>query len=325
MKTIRALALSSALIASLAACANGSASGSSDDGSSADGLQKVAFGLFPSSAVAAVQLGIDKGFFEEQGIDLEMVLGQGSAAQLPALSSGSLQFMLTSPTTPLVATTQGLDIKIVSGYAKNRADIVTDSVAVMVPKGSPIKSAKDLEGKTVSVNALGSIGDIGIREAVAQDGGDPDKVTFVQLGFPEVPAQLESGQIDAGMAGPPFMQQILSAGGAVASDFIQLAHLGGAELVIAASGDFVESDPETVKKFDAALAETLDYAETHLDEVREQLPELLGTDPAIAAKTDFIEYDAELDVAAIDQFAELLAKYDIVDTKPVVDDAVWTP
>lgn len=319
----------SVLIATLAlsGCASGSISGGASTSGGASGnanLKDVTIGLFPSSAVGAIQLGINKGYFEEEGMNLKMLLGQGSAAQLPSLSSGSLEFMLASPITPMVATTQGLDVKIVSGYARNRPEMVEDSVAVLVGPNSSIKSAKDLEGKTVSINALGSIGDIGIREAVALDGGDPSKVNFVQLGFNEVSAQLESGDIDAGMVGPPFMQQIVADGGKVISDFIKDAELGGAELVIAASGALTEKDPELVDGFVAALDKTLDYAEGHQDEVRDLLPEALGTSPEAAAKTDFIEWNAELNSDALNQFADLMTKYDIVDTRPDIAKTVWS-
>lgn len=328
IKTTRKLSAAALIAAlSLTGCAQGSISGGANSGSGSkgdSGLTKATIGLFPSSAVGAIQLGINKGFFEEEGIDLEMLLGQGSAAQLPSLTSGSLEFMLASPTTPLVATTKGLDVKIVSGYAMNRPDIVEDSVAVLVGPKSDIQSAKDLEGKTVSINALGSIGDIGIREAISLDGGDPTKVNFVQLGFNEVAAQLESGEIDAGMAGPPFMQQIIANKGKVISDFINVSKLGGAELVIVSSGALTEKDPELVAGFSAALDKTLTYAEENQDEVRMLLPEVLGTSEEAAAKTDFIEWNADLDVDALNQFADLMKKYGLVEERPDIDQTVWS-
>ena len=326
-KTMRLLGAGALLTLALSGCASGSISGGENTAAAATSgnsdLRNVSIGLFPSSAVGAIQLGIDRGYFEEEGMNLELLLGQGSAAQLPSLSSGSLDFMLASPTTPLIATAQGLDLKIVSGYASNRPEIVEDSVAVLVGPGSDIKSARDLEGKTVSINALGSIGEIGIREAVELDGGDPNKVTFVQLGFNEVGAQLESGQIDAGMAGPPFMQQIVADGGSIISDFIQDAGLGGAELVIASSGALTRDNPELIESFVAALDKTLVYAEEHQDEVRGLLPSVLGTAPESAAKTDFIAWNAELDVAALKQFADLMEKHGVVENRPDVESTVW--
>ena len=322
-RTFRNLTMS-AVAAALAVtgCSSDSASGDASAASDSE-LQEVTIGLFPSSTVAAIQLGIDQGYFEEEGIDLEMLLGQGSSAQLPSLSSGSIEFMLSSPTTPLLATTQGLDLKIVAGYGKNREEIVEDSVAVLTAEDSNIESAKDLEGKVVAINALGSIGDIGIREAIELDGGDPDKVTFVQLGFNEVAAQLESGEIDAGMAGPPFMQQITDQGGEVISDFIQEADLGGAELVMVSSAALIEEDPELVEGFVRGLDRTLEYAEQNQDEVRDLLPEVLDTSPEAAENTEFLEWDAELDTEALEQFAHLMDKYELVDSKPSIEETVW--
>ena len=324
----RLLAAGALATLTLTGCASGSISGGADQPAAADGgsdLRDVTIGLFPSSAVGAIQLGIDKGYFAEEGIDLELLLGQGSAAQLPSLSSGSLDFMLASPTTPLIATAQGLDLRIVSGYATNRPEIVEDSVSVLVGPDSDITRARDLAGKTVSINALGSIGEIGIREAVALDGGDPASVTFVQLGFNEVGAQLDTGQIDAGMAGPPFMQQIVADGGRVVSDFIQDAELGGAELVIASSGALTREDPELVADFVAALDKTLKYAEAHQDEVRDLLPQVLGTSPEAAAGTDFIAWDAHLDVDALKQFADLMVSHGVTETRPDVESTIWAP
>ncbi|MGW5071971.1 ABC transporter substrate-binding protein [Rhodococcus sp. NPDC004095] len=320
-RTLSVLAGSAALALALTACSSGSNDGAPPKSDS--GLDVVKVGLFPSSAVGAFEIGMEQGFFADHGIEVELVMGQSSAAQLPAVNSGGLDFVLASPTTPLVASSKGLDVPIVSGYAKNRPDTVNDSVAVLVGAGSDIKSAKDLEGKRVAINALGSIGEIGIKEAVAQDGGNPDRITFVQLGFDQVAAQLASGQIDAGMAGPPFMGQILSSGGTIVSDFIPAAGLGGAELVIVGGRKLVDANPDLVERFTAALDETLTYAEEHQDEVRALLPKVIGTDPAVAAKTEFIQWDAALDVDAIDQFSTLLVKYGVMNKEPG-ENVVWT-
>lgn len=316
------------LALTLSGCASGSVDGSTPAaaGSTSEGLTKVTYGIFPSNTVAAMQVAIDKGYFKKQGIDLELVVGAGSsAAQLPALASGELDFMLASPVTALTATTQGLDVRIVEGVTQNDPKIVEDSTAVVVGASSTIKSARDLEGKKVSVNALGSIGEIGIREAVAKDGGDPKKVTFVQLSFPEVAAQIEAGQIDAGMAGSPFMQQVVSKGGRVVSDFIQEAGLGSNELVTISSGKLVEGDSDKVKRFTAAMKEALPFLTENNDLIRDAMPAALGTDPAAAKKAQLSLYNPDISKETIQLFADLLVKYGIVSTKPDVDKVIWKP
>ncbi|MDF1477688.1 ABC transporter substrate-binding protein [Leifsonia sp. H3M29-4] len=315
------------LALALSGCASGSIDGGSTPEETASGeLTHVTYGLFPSSTVAALQVAIDEGIFEEHGIDLELVVGAGSsAAQLPALTSGELDFMLASPVTALTASAQGLDVRIVTGVTQNDPETVEDSTAVVVGAGSSIESAKDLAGKTVSVNALGSVGEIGIREAVELDGGDPSTINFVQLSFPEVAAQLEAGQIDAGMAGSPFMQQVIGAGGRVVSDFIQETGLGANELVTIASGQLVDSDPELVAQFSEAMTAALSFLHDNNDLVRAAMPEVLGTDPAAADRAKLSIYDAGLDNDTIQLFADLLFKYKIVETEPDVAAIVWQP
>lgn len=329
IKKTRAAAVGAmALALTLSGCASGSVDGSASTAatSGSAGLIKVNYGLFPSSTVAALQVAIDKGYFEKQGIDLKLVVGAGSsAAQLPALATGELDFMLASPVTALTATTQGLDVRIVDGVTQNDPKTVEDSTAVVVGAKSTIKSARDLEGKKVSVNALGSIGEIGIREAVAKDGGDPAKVTFVQLSFPEVAAQIEAGQIDAGMAGSPFMQQVVAKGGRVVSDFIHDTGLGANELVTISSGKLVDSNTDLVKRFTAATKEALPFLTANNDLVRAAMPAALGTDPAAAAKVQLSLYNPDVSKETIQLFADLLVKYGIVSTKPDVDKVIWKP
>jgi NitT/TauT family transport system substrate-binding protein len=310
----------------LSGCSNGSVSGgTATTGATSSALTHVTLGLFPSSAQAAFQVAIDQGIFKDEGLDLELVVGQGSAAQLPALSSGSLDFMLASPITPLLATTQGLDIKIVSGYARNNPDVVDDSTVVVAGKDSPIHSAKDLAGKTVSVNALGSVGEMGIKEAVEKDGGDPSTIKFVQLGLSEVPAQVAAGQIDAGMTGSPFIQQVLDKGGRVVSDFITASGLGGSELVIASSGNLISKDPAKVKAFVAAMGKMATYLNEHHQAIIEMMPKVLGIPAAVAAKSQFMIWDSTIHQDALGTFATLMLKFGIVKKLPDVNATVWTP
>lgn len=327
---IQALAVAGAAMLGLTACASGSVSGGNPAPTSSAGaggsaaLTKVTVGLWPSSAVAAFELGKQEGIFAKHGVDLEIVLGQGSAAHLPAVSSGAMDFMVASPITPLTATQRGLDVKIVSGYARNNPDVADDST-VVVSKKEDIKRPKDLAGKRVSINALGSIGEIGIKEAVELDGGDPNTIEFVQLGLNEVAAQLDGGQIDAGMTGMPFTQAIVASGGHLVSDFIKEAGLGNAELVVVGGGKTLADKPEVTKNFVAALAEALPYANANQDKVRALLPAMLGTKPEVAEKLVFMDWNADLDEAAIGRFADLMAKFKIVDAKPDVAQAVWKP
>ena len=320
--------VAAALALSLAGCAGGSVDGSSAAPAaqnSEGGLIPISIGVFTSPSVAIIQAGEDQGFFEEHGFDVEIIQAASSAAQLPALDSGKIQFMLASPVSPILANTQGLDVQIIAGYAQNDPATVNDSTALAVAAGSAVQRPKDLEGETVSINALGSIGEIGINAAVEADGGDPSKITYIQLALGDVPAALASGQISAGMTGAPWLDQVEAAGGSVLSDFIQEDDLGKNELVIAGNGTFAKEHADETAEFVAALEETYEYANTNHEALASLLPSILNIPEKAAQGQVWMTYSPELDRSVLDTFAELMTRYEIVPTEPDMDAVIWKP
>lgn len=325
MSLARVLALtcvSAAVAVSLVGCAAGSVDGSTTKETQA-GLTPIAVGVFTSPSVAIVQAGVDQGYFKKHGFDVEIIQAASSAAQLPALDSGKIQFMLASPVSPILANTQGLHVQIISGYAQNDPSTVNDSTALVVGAGSTLTSPKQLEGKKVSINALGSIGEIGIDAAVAADGGDPSKIHYIQLALGDVPAALASGGIDAGMTGAPWLGQVEAAGGHLLSDFIQEDGLGKNELVIAGNSTFAKDHPDKTADFVAALDETYSYANANHDALAALLPSILNIPEKAAKAQVWMKYSTELDPTVLNTFAELMTRYKIVSTEPDMDAVIW--
>ncbi|HET8926852.1 MAG TPA: ABC transporter substrate-binding protein, partial [Microbacterium sp.] len=115
---IAAFAAAAAL--TLTACSSGTLSGDETKAPETDGpteLTKVTVGLLPIAPAAAVQLGIDEGIFEKHGLEIAVETGQGGAALLPAVSSGTIEFAVGNPQSVLVAASQGLPMNIIAGYS----------------------------------------------------------------------------------------------------------------------------------------------------------------------------------------------------------------
>lgn len=315
--------ITAAVALSLAGCAGGSVDGGAAAPSAEGGLTPISIGVFTSPAVAVLQAGEDQGFFKDHGFEVEIIQSASSAAQLPALDSGKIQFLLASPVTPILANTQGLDVQVIAGYAQNDPTTVNDSTALVVGAASPLQSPKDLEGKKVSINALGSVGEIGINAAVEADGGDPSTIEYIQLALGDVPAALASGQIDAGMTGAPWIGQVEAAGGSVLSDFIDENGLGKNELVIAGNGTFAAENADLTREFVAALDETYDYANANHDALAALLPAILNIPEKAAQAQVWTSYSSQIDPDVLDTFAELMTRYEIVPTEPDMAAVIW--
>jgi NitT/TauT family transport system substrate-binding protein len=165
--------------------------------------QKIVYGFSASTAFANAFVAANEGLFKKHGLDVEMKLVPNSATTPAALMAGSLQ--IATPTAPntMQAVEQGLDLVVLAGggyYTKGMED-----VAIMVRPDSPIKTAKDFEGKRVSTPGLNAFLHVLFRKWMAENGGDYKKVTFTENAFAQSIDVLRSGQVDGILAVQPFL------------------------------------------------------------------------------------------------------------------------
>jgi NitT/TauT family transport system substrate-binding protein len=267
----------------LAACGGGGdGGGSSGDGDG--GVREVSVGMLPILPTAALYAGIEEGFFADRDIEITVETGQGGAALLPAVMSGQMDFATSNPVSLLQARGEGLDVRVIGHWTSALSEGDTDINGVVATSASGIASAAGLEGKRVAVNTLNGMGGLTIREAVRQDGGDPDAVEFVELPFPDMPAALDAGNVDAVWVPEPFLSTLVAAGNQVVSYSSKESVEGHPTQLFFTSGALIESDPALVEDFTAALEETLTFAEDNPDAVKAQISQVLPQLPPEAAQ-----------------------------------------
>jgi len=199
-----------ACLAVLAAGATACGSSGTPPAKSAPGQKdKVAASVIAIVDVAPIYLGKQKGFFDQQNIDLTLSTSQGGAAIVPAVVSGQVQIGFSNMTSLLLAASKGLPVKVVCNGVASTGVADKDYSAVLVKAGSPVHTAADLAGKTVAVNTLKNIGDTTVRASVRKAGGDPKAVRFVELAFPDMLAALQAGRVDAIWEVEPFVTAAL--------------------------------------------------------------------------------------------------------------------
>ncbi|MGJ9373588.1 ABC transporter substrate-binding protein [Nesterenkonia sp. CF4.4] len=330
MKHLSRGAFALAAVLALSACGSGSPSGDADgepaedDTAQADGeLTEVEVGVIPIVDVASIYLGQQEGIFEEHGIDLTLTLAQGGAAIVPAVQSGDFDFGFSNVTSLLVAEDSGLPLQMVAPGPQTTGDSENDFSAVMVKSDSGIESVEDLEGKRVAVNTLNNIFDSMISEGVLEAGGDPGNVDFVEVGFPDMLAQLEADNVDAISAVDPFAA-LADADGydrifAPFADVVEELGVG----TYFTSQQLVEEDPELVESFSTAMQESQAYAEENPDAVREVLQEYTEIDEATLAEIAIPTFPEEINLDSLEAVAEISERHGLIGEVPEIDDVVW--
>ncbi|MEW6452676.1 MAG: ABC transporter substrate-binding protein [Pseudomonadota bacterium] len=145
-----------------------------------------------------VYIGIEKGFFAEAGLKVDIVYVQSSAALVQQLAAGSLDIcMSTGLVDPIRAIDQGAAISIVRFEAQAPP-------YALVSKAS-IKALKDLKGKVISVGGPKDITRIYVERMLAPSGIKPGEFDMVFAGATSARAQaLLGGAVDAAILLPPF-------------------------------------------------------------------------------------------------------------------------
>jgi len=287
----------------LAGC--GSSDSGDTAGDSAGKTTEVTVGVIPIVDVAPLYLGQKQGLFEKRGIRLKMVTAQGGAAIIPGVVSGQFQFGFSNTTSLMLAQSKGVPVKAVANGAASNGKVGADVTAVLVKKDSPVKTAKDLAGRTVAVNTLQNIGDTTVRETVRLAGGDPKKVKFVEIPFDQMPAALDEGRVDAAWMGEP-SQTIAKDKGArvVASPFAET----DPALTVAAyftSAKIAQQNPALVKKFTEAMNESLAYASAHPDDARQILTTYTKISGDVLDKLILPSWPPAMNRASLDKLAGL--------------------
>jgi NitT/TauT family transport system substrate-binding protein len=133
------------------------------------------------------------------------------------------------------------------------------NITAFVRNGITINSPKDFVGKKVGAPGLGAFLHVLFVKWLVEKGVDPRSVNFVEVTFPTMSDIIKSGGVDAVLTAEPFVTRMTNAGlGSVGARYA--VDLARTEPIIfyAAARDWAEKNPDTIKRFRAAIAESAD-------------------------------------------------------------------
>jgi NitT/TauT family transport system substrate-binding protein len=265
---------------------------------------KITLGFSASTAFGNSFVAANEGIFKKHGLDVEMKLVPNSSTTPAALMADSLQ--VATPTAPITlqAIEQGLDLVVIAGgsyYTKGMED-----VAIMVKPDSPIKTAKDFEGKRVATAGLNAFLHVLFRKWMQENGADYKKTTFTETPFAQQLDVLRSGQVDGILAVQPFLARALETNqGRVVSYYI--AALEGETLAgwYVATRKWVQANPKAAAAFAAAIAEATALVDKDKAVVRKANLVYIPFPPEVQAKFPDPRYHAVVSPEAVEKWNKI--------------------
>jgi NitT/TauT family transport system substrate-binding protein len=273
---------------------------------------KIKVGLLPVVDVAPLYQAIDKGYFKEQGLEVEPVVVQSGPAAVEGIIGGTLDIAFTTYPGAFAAQAKGAaNLKIVAdAYAARPGHLQL----VAMPNSSLLKP-EDAAGKKIAVTSKGSISDLGTMSVLKTKQVDVTKITWVPMGFPDMGPAMQRKDIDAAVVAEPFVTTTEKQYGAM--PVLDVSSGPTADISMsgwAAVDKITNANPNTVAAFQRGLAKGVADVKDR-SKLEPILVKYVKIDPATASLVHIADYPQSLDPVRLQRVADLMKDFDVIKDK----------
>jgi NitT/TauT family transport system substrate-binding protein len=287
--------------------------------------EKIKLGLLPFSESLAAVIADKKGFFKEEGIEVESAKFDSGALAVPVLQSGRMDIVLSNTVSTFQAIEQGLDAIVLAPGAIVRAAPPDTTTAVIVRKGS-LKSLKDLEGKRIAVNVINSTAWLHAVAWLEKHQVDRTKVRFAEVPFPQMNDPLLNQQIDAIVQVEPFRSALMATGKAeiVGWPYVETAPNTDITQYIALA-PWAQKNHTTAAKFVRAVLKGAQFAAANESATREINQQFTNLNPALKDKVLLPRLGTAINLKEMNHTMEMMQKYGLLKAPAELSKRVFTP
>lgn len=265
----------------------------------------------------------DEGLFKSAGLDVTVTPYPSSGHVMTAVAGGALDIGVANTGVVADAIRHEAPFVVIAGGGMYSTK--APNGALCVDKTSTVRTAKDLEGKTIAVPTLKDLTEVIVRSWVDRGGGDATQVKIVEFPMSQMGGALERGTVDAALIAEPWLSidqgkgaRILAyAYDAVAREFmVQLWF---------SSTPFYRKNPALVKRFAQAIYETARWANAHQAQSAPILARWTHANLATVSAMTRCRYATSLDPKLIDPVLASLYKYKAIDRLVTAQELVQAP
>jgi ABC-type nitrate/sulfonate/bicarbonate transport system substrate-binding protein len=182
-----------------------------------------------------------RGFFKQQGLQVEPILIRGGPAAIAALASGEVDFAgIGGAQAVFRSRARGLDVTIIG--------CTSSTTNYLLLGHNKIRTVEDLKGKIIGITGAGSFSDFAVRAFLKKHNINPDKDVFLRTigDTPLRAAAIEKGIIAAAPFGSEEGVRLLKAGYSLISNFSE--SLGVPQNVLVTRNEVLEKFPDTSRR-----------------------------------------------------------------------------
>jgi NitT/TauT family transport system substrate-binding protein len=264
----------------------------------------------------------DLNYFQDAGLDVTIQTVANGAAITASVISNSIDIGWSNIISLAAAFKRGLPVSIIgAGGMSVNGSLATQ---LMVRKDSPIHTAADLSGKVIGTTGLADVGQLAPELWVDKNGGKASAVKFVEVPFPQLPAALEAGRVDAAWLAEPFIHAAEPFARTLATCFDTVAPrwMLGAWFATPA---FISANRGVVDVFRTVITKTATWANANHDQSALILAKYSHLDPAVVKAMHRITYATHPEAALIQPAIDLAARYGAIPASFPAQELMFSP
>ena len=228
----------------------------------AETLTHIRVATTPVDSGGQVYYAQDMGFFKRAGFDVEISSINAGPVIAAGVAAGQYDFAQVNVASLASAHEKNIAFRMVAPAALYNETSVTSALVCL--KSAPFKTAKDLNGKTIAVNALTGIQQIATQAWIEKNGGDVTSVKFIELSAGQMLSALNNAKLDVALITQPGLDNaehdtnlrvLAPAFNGIANQFLVSAWMSATP--------YVQQHADVVKRFQSVMVETARWANAH--------------------------------------------------------------
>ena len=261
-------------------------------------------------ADAQVYYAIDMGFFKQAGLNVEVETLPNGSAVAAAVASGALQIGDSNTLSLAVARERGLPFALIAPGAEYRSD--SPATLLVVAADGPIKSLRDMQGKTIAGASIGGLDQVSIEAWADVNHLDYKSMKYIELPPGSMIPALQRGTIAAASVADPSLTAAL--------DLKQVRVLSPNYDAIGktfmwtvwfSTSTWAADNPVLVKKFAAVMVQTALWANAN----HAKAASILFKYTKFDAHESHVKFATKLDPAEIQTVLDAAYRYKAIKTE----------
>jgi NitT/TauT family transport system substrate-binding protein len=264
----------------------------------------------------------EKGFFTQHGLHVTLTPLGGGPMILDALGGKTLDVGFSNVVTLLTARSKGLPFQTLGG-AVLESD-ASRAHGLLVRSDSLIRTAQDLKGKRVAINAKRNIDQFVMSHYLEMNGLEAGSINYVEVTHDQMEALLVKGDLDATISVEPYLTKALANRDVRLLDYEYVKAFP--TLLVAsyiAPQEWLQAHATEAEAFRAALGQAREFIAQHQVEARALLPKYTRIDDAVAQQVHLPEFRDDVTAQDLEPISREMLRQKLIERLVPVTEVVY--